>query len=51
MDRGASGEPKDTETGEQRTRTDLEQASHGEGSFTVAENRFGEKEKLESYGG
>ena len=51
MGRGASGESKDTETGEQRARTDLEQASHGEGSFTVAENRFGEKEKLESYGG
>jgi hypothetical protein len=51
MDRGASGEPKDTETGEQRARTNLEQASHGEGSFTVAEIRFGEKEKLENYGG
>jgi predicted ATPase len=51
MGRGASGEPKDTKTGEQRARTDLEQASHDEGSFTVVQNRFGEKEKLESYGG
>jgi hypothetical protein len=51
MSRAALGEPKDTKTNDQRVWTDLEQAGHGEGSFTVAENRFGEKEKLESYGG
>ena len=51
MGQGASGESNDAKTGEQGARTDLEQASHGEGSFTVAENRFGEKEKLESCGG
>jgi hypothetical protein len=43
MGRVALGEPKDTKTEEQRVRTDLEQASHGEDSFTVAETDLGEK--------
>jgi predicted ATPase len=50
MGRGALGEPKDTEMGEQRAWTDLEQASHGEDSFTVAENRFGGTEQFVGYG-
>jgi hypothetical protein len=48
--RGVSGEPKDAETRKQRARSDLNRASHGETSFTVAESRFGGNEKLASSG-
>jgi hypothetical protein len=43
MGRAALGEPKDTKTEEQRVWADLEQASHGEDSFTVVETDLGEK--------
>jgi hypothetical protein len=46
MGRRALGEPKDAETGEQIAWTDLEQASHDEDSFTVAENGFGGTEQF-----
>jgi predicted ATPase len=35
---------KSAETREQRTRSDLKRASHGEDLFTVAETRFGGNE-------
>jgi hypothetical protein len=43
MGRAALGEPKDTKTKDQIVWIDLEQAGHGEGSFTVAETDLGEK--------
>jgi hypothetical protein len=46
MSRAALGEPKDTKTNDQRVWIDLEQAGHGEGSFTVAETDLGGKEQF-----
>jgi hypothetical protein len=37
---------KSAETREQRTRSDLNRASHGEDLFTVAETRFGGNEQF-----
>jgi predicted ATPase len=37
---------KSSETREQRTRLDLNRASHGEDLFTVAETRFGGNEQF-----
>ena len=37
---------KSAETREQRARSDLKRASHGEDLFTVAETRIGEKPKF-----
>jgi hypothetical protein len=42
MSQAALGEPKDAETEEQRVWTNLEQASHNEDTFTVAETDLGE---------
>jgi hypothetical protein len=42
---------KDTETKEQGAWADLEQASHDEAPFTVAENSFGGNLELASSGG
>jgi hypothetical protein len=41
---------KGAETREQRTRSDLKRASHGEDSFTMAETRFGGNEQFTDSG-
>jgi hypothetical protein len=46
MGRGASGRSKDIEMGEQRARTDLERASHGEVAMLGVSDQFGGNPKL-----